>query len=74
MSGEGDSASELRREADCDEHARAIAAAAGIIGQHLAIEVWKRRAPSVRRTAKDINLSKRQDACMARKPGGDDCP
>jgi hypothetical protein len=55
----------LRREADCDKDALAIAAAAEIIGR-LAIEVWNEGRRVVRRTPKDIDLSKRQNARMAR--------
>ena len=56
---------ELRREADGDEDALAIAAAAEIIGRHSAIEVWNGRRRVARRTAKGIDLSKRQNARMA---------
>ena len=57
---------ELRREVDSDRDACAIAAAAEIIGRHSAIEVWNEERRVVRRTAKDIDLSKRENARMAR--------
>ena len=57
---------ELRREADSDKDALAIAAAAEIIGRHSAIEVWNEKRRIARRTAEDIDLSKRHNARMAR--------
>ena len=57
---------ELWREASSDKDACAIAAAAEIVGRHSAIEVWNEKRRIVRRTAKDIDLSKRNDARMAR--------
>jgi hypothetical protein len=57
---------ELRREADSDREACAIAAAAEIIGRHSAIEVWDEKRRVARRTAEDIDLSRGQNARMAK--------
>jgi hypothetical protein len=49
----------LRREADCDNDARAIAAATELFGTYPAVEVWKDVRRVIRLTAEDIIQTQR---------------
>jgi hypothetical protein len=56
---------ERRQEANCDDDARAVAAAAEIIGRYPAVEVWNEGRRIIKLAAKDIHPSGRQAAHAA---------